>query len=405
MLGLKLLERREPRDEYVVGCLGYFLVIVHFLYSQTPLLVVFMLATVVLLTATLIDLNRREHAPLRPLLRLAATLVGYAVPLMLAAFILFPRISSPLWGLPNDAYSGMSGLSNEMAPGRIRQLSLSDAVAVRVEVEGALPPPQQRYGRGPVFSLTDGERWRGGPLDERERGAPAFVALGAPFRYSVTLEPHEQRWLFARDLPAELPAGARASEEFQLYAPQAVRERQRYTLTSYPDYRTVDMSEAERRRTLQLPAEGSPRASPCRRLARACNVVGRCRASGAAHVPRATLRLHHDAAAYRRRYRRWYFVRHASRLLRTLRREFCLSDARRRHTGAGSHRLSGRRAQQHRQLSGGTPTRCSCVDRGVAGRQRLGAGRPHRRGRARAHRTRHRPRSATRGRGSAVFIA
>src|SRR3569623_946517 len=210
MLGLKLLELREPRDVYVVGCLGYFLVIVHFLYSQTPLLVVYMLATVVLLTATLIDLTRREHAPLRPLLRLAATLVGYAVPLMLAAFILFPRISSPLWGLPNDAYSGMSGLSNEMAPGRISQLSLSDAVAFRVEFEGALPPPQQRYWRGPVFSLTDGERWRGGPLDERERGAPSFVALGAPFRYSVTLEPRDHRWLFALELPAEGSPRARA---------------------------------------------------------------------------------------------------------------------------------------------------------------------------------------------------
>src|SRR3569623_274240 len=166
MLGLKLLELREPSDVNVVGCLGYFLVIVHFLYSQTPLLVVYMLATVVQLTATLIDLTRSEHAPLRPLLRLAAPLVAFAVPLMLAAFILFPRISSPLWGLPNDAYSGMSGLSNEMAPGRISQLSLSDAVAFRVEFEGALPPPQQRYWRGPVFSLTDGERWRGGPLDE-----------------------------------------------------------------------------------------------------------------------------------------------------------------------------------------------------------------------------------------------
>src|SRR3569623_253911 len=287
MLGLKLLELREPRDVYVVACLGYFLVIVHFLYSQTPLLVVYMLATVVLLTATLIDLNRREHAPLRPLLRLAATLVGYAVPLMLAAFILFPRISGPLWGLPNDAYSGMSGLSNEMAPGRISQLSLSDAVAFRVEFEGALPPPQQRYWRGPVFSLTDGERWRGGPLGEGERGAPSFVALGAPFRYSVTLEPHDHRWLFALDLPAELPAGARATDEFQLYAPQAVRERQRYTLTSYPDYRTVDMCNDERRRTLQLPAEGSPRA-------RALAADWRAHATSSADVVQAALRMYRE---------------------------------------------------------------------------------------------------------------
>src|SRR3569623_782302 len=122
---------------------------------------------------------------------------------------------------------------------------------------------------------------------QRERGAPSFVALGAPFRYSVTREPHDHRWLFALDLPAELPAGARASEEFQLYAPQAVRERQRYTLTSYPDYRTVGMSKDERRRTLQLPAEGSPRA-------RALAADWRAHAPSAADVVQAALRMYRE---------------------------------------------------------------------------------------------------------------
>jgi len=258
MLGLKLLELRENRDVYVAVFLGYFLVVVQFLYTQAPFVAVYMLAIVVLLTAVLIDLNRQRAAPPRETLRLAGGMVLYALPLMLVAFVLFPRISGPLWGLPNDAYSGLSGLSNEMAPGEISHLSLSDAVAFRVAFEGAMPTPQQRYWRGPVFMQTDGGRWRGG--DEAVTAPPSFTPLGPPLTYSVTLEPHNRPWLFALDLPAAVPPGARVSPAFQLEATQTVRERRRYRLTSYPDYRTTGMSERERRRALQLPAGGNPRA-------------------------------------------------------------------------------------------------------------------------------------------------
>ena len=51
-----------------------------------------------------------------------------SVPIMLALFLLFPRVQGPLWGLPQINYSAKSGLSESMAPGDVSSLSLSDDV-------------------------------------------------------------------------------------------------------------------------------------------------------------------------------------------------------------------------------------------------------------------------------------
>ncbi len=287
MLGLKLLEIRETRDIYVVVFLGYFLVIIHFLFSQSMFMAVYMLGMVAVLTAVLIDLNRRQSAAPLINLRLAGAMLARALPLMLVLFVLFPRISGPLWGLPNDAYSGMTGLSDEMSPGQISQLGQSDAIAFRANFEGAPPEAQQRYWRGPVFSQTDGESWRAAP---RRGGALQtqvvnYQALGEPLRYAVMIEPHNKLWLFALDLPAEVPPFSDINDEFQLLSRQPVRERLRYEMRSYPDYKTGALSETERQRYLQLPIGGNPRA-------RGLATEWRRRAASPAEIVQTALRLY-----------------------------------------------------------------------------------------------------------------
>lgn len=289
MLGLKLLEVRETRDVYVVAFLGYFLIIIHFLFTQSIPMVVYMLVIVTLLTAVLIDLNRDRTTPLPVNLRLAGSLVAYALPLTLVLFILFPRINGPLWGMPNDAYSGLTGLSEQMAPGRISQLSLSDAVAFRASFENQLPSPQQRYWRGPVFTHTDGEGWRGerhwNPAYSAQ--APSYRYFGEPFHYSVMVEPHNRPWLFALDLPARVPPASRITGDFQLLADQPLRERRRYDMISYPDYRTGPLSEEERHLNLQLPAAGNPRA-------RALAAAWRRDTRSPAEIVQAALRMYRE---------------------------------------------------------------------------------------------------------------
>ena len=120
-------------------------------------------------------------------------------------FILFPRVQGPLWGLPQDAYSATSGLSDTMAPGNISRLTLSDAIAFRVEFEGEPPRRRFLYWRGPVLWDFDGRTWYLGTPGFVEQQAPAG---GARHDYAVVLEPHNRNWLFVLETAATLPPRA-----------------------------------------------------------------------------------------------------------------------------------------------------------------------------------------------------
>ena len=259
MLALKLLESTTLRDSMVAIFISYFLVITHFLYSQSIPTGLYLLLVVLVITATLIGLNH-PGKPMEPRkqVRLAAVLLGQAVPVMLVLFLFFPRVPGPLWGMPSDAYEGMTGLSDSMAPGSISMLSQSGAVAFRVAFEGPPPKPGQRYWRGPVLDFFDGRRWSAKPAPDPK--SASIAVTGDPVSYTLTLEPHNKRWLLALDLPAKLPPASRLGARYELLADQPVRQRLRYSATSYPDYQAgLDPDAAEINRSLQLPAFGNPK--------------------------------------------------------------------------------------------------------------------------------------------------
>ncbi|MCB1825852.1 MAG: DUF3488 domain-containing transglutaminase family protein [Candidatus Competibacteraceae bacterium] len=260
MVACKLLETRVLRDGVVLVFLGYLLVMSNLLYSQEIPMVAYLFAVVLVMLAAQ-ALIHRPHAGLRGVapLRLAGMMVLQAIPVMLILFILFPRIPGPLWGLPKDAYKGRTGLSDEMMPGTVSELVRSDAVAFRARFGGVMPPPNQRYWRGPVLWRFDGRRWT--RHEELPANIPTtFVPEGVAMDYSVILEPSNRRWLFALDLPARLPPRVGMTASFQLLRDQPINEVYRYEMQSYPNYRTGELTVAERFRGLQLPVRGNPRA-------------------------------------------------------------------------------------------------------------------------------------------------
>ncbi|MBR0565887.1 DUF3488 domain-containing protein, partial [Azoarcus sp. L1K30] len=159
LLGLKLLETRSMRDIRAAVLLCFFLQLGVFFDNQTVPVAVLAAGATLLSIGALLALSDPD-ASHRERLRTSAVLLAQGLPFMLVLFVLFPRIQGPLWGLPADAHSGMSGLSDTMAPGSISELSLSDAIAFRAEFADGAPPPSQRYWRGPVLSLFDGTTWR-----------------------------------------------------------------------------------------------------------------------------------------------------------------------------------------------------------------------------------------------------
>lgn len=254
--GLKLLESRTHRDAAVAAFLAYFLIVTNFLYSQSIPMAAAMAAGLVAITATLVGFSAPQR-PARANLRTAGLLLAHAAPAAVALFLFFPRVEGPLWGMPRDAYSGLTGLSETMSPGNLSSLAQSDAIAFRVSFEGDPPPPAERYWRGPVLWDFDGRTW-----SAAQASFPGFVAPQGEgvYRYSVVLEPHNHNWLFALETAARLPENTRLSFDGQLLTRAPVRNRMLYDMVSVTRPRTT-AAEDDRtlRRALRLPMGFNPR--------------------------------------------------------------------------------------------------------------------------------------------------
>ena len=265
MLALKLLEMATLRRAMIVIFLCYFLVITDFLYSQSIPTALYLLCVVWIVTATMIGFQFRALQPgYLYQLRSAGIMLAQSVPLMLVLFVLFPRVHAPIWSMPQDAYSGTTGLSDEMAPGSVSQLILSEAIAFRVSFESQLPPVNRLYWRGPVLWNFDGYTWTAARPSFRVSypGSREYQALGDPVEYAVTVEPHSRRWLFALDLPARVPPRSQVTNDFQLLFETRVSSRIRYDMISYLSYRNnAEPEDNELQRALSLPANSNPRSA------------------------------------------------------------------------------------------------------------------------------------------------
>jgi transglutaminase-like putative cysteine protease len=274
LVGIKYLEAKSARDATLLVCLSSFLVVTPFFYSQSPLSALAGLPALFVLGAALQALAQRPGAPTPPwraALRRSGVLMLQGIPLAALLFLLFPRLAAPLWGLPGDTMA-QTGLSDRMAPGFISELTLSDAIAFRVDFDGRPPPPPQRYWRGPVFSRFDGTEWTQGMPPGEGRFAPPG---GEPVAYTVTLEPSGKPWLFALDLPAGLPQLASGADPDVARAPLATLTRDQQLISrvavSQPlHYRQVSLLRAsypaiadaaagrETAENLRLPSGGKP---------------------------------------------------------------------------------------------------------------------------------------------------
>ena len=261
MLTLKLLEMAALRDAMVLIFLCYFLVITNFLYSQTIPTAAYLLFVVWVTTATLIGFQFRQQQPgYRYQFRSAAILLLQSVPLMLVLFVLFPRVSGPLWGMPQDALTGSTGLSDEMSPGSVSKLLTSDAVAFRASFRSEVPRANQLYWRGPVMWEFDGYTWTASRFGNSLQRPLEYT--GNAIDYTVTVEAHNRRWLFGLDLPTRAPAPARLTGDFQILNPTPVSRRTRYDMLSYPGWHdNNDLTPAERSRALALPPHSNPRSA------------------------------------------------------------------------------------------------------------------------------------------------
>jgi transglutaminase-like putative cysteine protease len=271
MLALKMIECYRIRDARLVVCFSLFLCATQFLFAQDIVMPFYGGATVVLALVTLIQLQRSEawahedkapvfKASLRSELSFSFRLLALAIPVGLAFFVLFPRLASPLWGIPDTTLDSKSGLSDSMSPGSIQTLFMDDSPAFRAEFTGAAPSAEHLYWRGPVFWRFDGATWRSGFYGKNIEAARQPEAGADSWNYSIQLEPNERTSLFALDYPATVPRDARLTMDFQLIRRQPVTQLIEYEVISNPDFADApELSSPLRLQALDLPENINPR--------------------------------------------------------------------------------------------------------------------------------------------------
>jgi len=268
MLTLKLLETETRRDAHMAIAFSAFVLMSALLFDSSLLFTLALLAALGLLLAALRELEPRPaHAKVQTVrasafegLRASGLALFAAVPLALCVFFFFPRLGSPMWGAPTDG-TAHTGLSDRMAPGSVQELLIDDSPAFRVAFHGDAPPRQNLYWRGPVLSFFDGTTWSRPEFRPSKSGNSDLRTSGGTISYQVTLEPSDQRWLLALDMPMTTPDNAVRGADMSLVRQAPIDTLTQYEVTSSIRYTLdADLNPRARSRMLELPEGVNPRA-------------------------------------------------------------------------------------------------------------------------------------------------
>ena len=261
MAALKLLETKRRRDQFVLLFISIFLIMSSLLREQYLWSLPYLIAGVIFTMTAWLRMAPNSQKDVISSFKTGIRLIMYAAPLTVAMWIFFPRLATPFWSVPIDTSSASSGLSDNMSPGDISSLSLSNAVAFRVKFDGIVPPPHQRYWRGLVLNRFNGRMWSGNE-PSIDRGARLDIeTFGDPVGYQVTMEPTRQHWVFALDVPEEWDLERTyMGRQQQLARAQPIDQRIAYNVVSYPNFRlNSELQEFARSYYTRLPDSRNPR--------------------------------------------------------------------------------------------------------------------------------------------------
>lgn len=269
----KSLEAIRQRDALVVVFIGFFLVAISFLFSQSIPAGAYGVISLIVLTGALIA-NQQSPAQqisqysTRSSLKMASMMLFQCLPLMVLVFIFMPRFS-PLWSIPSFESHAKTGITDSMAPGDIANLSRSDELAFRASFKGRLPKADELYWRGLVLNNFDGKSWQqfSDDYDTAELKSQLSYNMawndsnielkGEPFRYEAIYEKTGQPWLFTLTPTTQADGKTIRFGDYRVMSRSDIQSPLMINAVSYPDSkRDLQLSEYARSLALQLPASG-----------------------------------------------------------------------------------------------------------------------------------------------------
>ncbi len=284
----KLFEVNAWRDTYVVLTFGLFITAAQFLFDQDLITALWATFSTLAILLAMAKQNTSSHATAvsyamvseqnsansrnQSSTRTLMLIVMQAIPLMVILFIFFPRMP-PLWTINLSSDQAKTGISDAMSPGDIADLSQSTELAFRVIFQdGQMPKRSDLYWRGLVLGAFDGRTWR--PANDARLKQIAFGARPAPQwlidhidfkntrpkQYQLIVEPTQQPWLFALDLPFSLDPQAGLTREYILRASDDIVTQTTFNLYQFDvNQKDAVLPSWLATSTLQLPLGTNPK--------------------------------------------------------------------------------------------------------------------------------------------------
>ncbi len=269
---MKGTELRTTRDGYsvmgfsIIGPFVAFLLEIGGIYTVATAAVSLIMA----LSLGAVMGEWQERLPLRPWWvhgRNVVVLGLVAAPVAAFLFWLTPRLDGPIWGIPGQQQSS-SGFNNQMSPGDVAEMMEDPSTAFRVDFQTPRPRDRDLYWRGLSLTSFDGRTWSEQPTPRINGRVPPpqlTVPQDAPrVRYSVSIEPTDQVYLFALDnLVSTPPPSTAVTSDGRWISDSPVRKFKRLENLESVLSSTLDqngLSEDQRQQTLALPAGFNPRA-------------------------------------------------------------------------------------------------------------------------------------------------
>ncbi len=224
LLRLLSIRSNDLADYRQLLWVQYFLIASCFIVHQDLLIALCILALLALQVQVQFHLFAGKIQPM-PWKRLALISLVF-IPLFTALFVFFPRLP-PLWQLPG-AKAAQTGLADDLSPGSIEQLVASDQLAFRVMFDGTAPKQNELYWRAKVYTDFDGRTWH----SERPSRYRAKPLTQDTWRYTVMVEPHQQRILFSLGQSKVLQGTVQLTGNEMLRSLQVVSQRLTYQLAS-----------------------------------------------------------------------------------------------------------------------------------------------------------------------------
>jgi len=249
----KLLESKNYRDYMLLIILSFFIISTNFLFTQTIGTAIYMIFCLYAAIFCLITINQPENnITLKSRSMLSFKMIVYALPVMLVLFVFFPRINGPLWKTADETQRAKTGLSETMEPGQISQLIQSNELAFRVRFNKKIPANNQLYWRAIILWQYDGHRWTKGSSDEED----TTIEIPEPgFEYTVTLEPHQKKWLFLLDLPYSINQPYRLATDFTAQSSRKINKHIQYRAASSTQF-TINQNLSSNNQSLALALPG-----------------------------------------------------------------------------------------------------------------------------------------------------